>query len=163
MIMFRRFGYLLCAVFFIWSCQSSPMDKYKPLNLIQYGVPITILAPDSSHVEKTKLSFQDDITIKKGSDFDVQLFVSEALNSNFDIVLREKKNEIKLHPYFSKFIQEDAKGFIFEMIIDSSTTTYGFRHIDLMGDKEYIFQEALIGTFTLEAAENMYNAVTSGH
>ena len=161
--MFRRFGYIFCAVLFIWSCQSNPMDSYKPLNLIQYGVPLTILAPDSSQVEKTKLSFQDDITIKSGDDYDVQLFVSEALNSNFDIVLEEQKNVVKIHPFFSKFIQEDPKGFIFEMKIDSSTTSYGFRHIDLMGDKEYIFQEALIGTFSLEAAENMYNGVTSEH
>jgi len=161
--MVRLIGFYISAFLLITACQSDPMADYQPLNLIQYGVPMTILAPDSSDVEKTKLSFQDDITIRKDKDFSLQLFVSEAFNSNVESVLSVQKAEVRANPFFVQFIQEDPNGFVYEMKIDSTITTYGFRYVELMGDKEYIFSEALMGTFTLEAAQNMYKAVQMNH
>ena len=150
------FSTLICC--FI-GCTTNQNQSMNPTNLIDYGVPITILAPDSIVVEQSKLGFQDDITIQFGSDFQIQLFVSETSSGKLEMVRANQLNAVQTNTFFNRMVTEDDDGFLFENKVDSTHSSYGFRHIRVMGSKEYVFQEAMIGSFTEEQARSMYEAV----
>lgn len=150
---------LLLLSFLLFSCSDNSQENLKPLNLLKHGVPITIMAPDSAEVKTMDLVVQKDITIKKGDDYNVQLFASEASAANVASAITSLKSEVQSGAYFSEFMKEEPAGFIFQIKIDSTHTSYDFRHVKLFGDKEYIFRTGLMGSFTLEQVENMYQSV----
>lgn len=142
------------------SCNNGSTASFQPMRLLQYNIPFTILAPDSVAVEKEDLIFQQGITFRNDAEgYFVQLWIRKNQNNDQGAVKAELLEEVKAEPYFSRIIQEDEDGFIFEKQIDSSYTNYDFRHLKIQGDKEYIFQTGYIGTFTQEEVQNMYNGV----
>ena len=148
---------LLCLLFF--ACQQEPKTNLKPLNLLQYDIPLTIMAPDSAEVKTMDLLVQKDVTIKGGDDYFVQIFVSDAITTDTKKILADLMADVKKNRYFSKMVKEEENGFIYETMIDSTHTNYGFRQVRVQGDREFIFQTGLIGTFDQAQVEIMYNAV----
>lgn len=141
----------------LWSCSSEP--EFKPVNLLEYGMPVTILAPDSPDIKKVNLVLQDDVSIKKGDDFYVQIFAAQA-TTNDPVKLKEVlKDDVLNNPFFAEMIEEFEHGFIYRDQIDSLHSTYGFRFAKIMGDREYVFQTGLTGSFTEEQVRKMYEAV----
>ena len=67
--------------------------------------------------------------------------------------------KVKNSPFFSEIIKEDDNGFIFKKTISEDRINYDFRYVKIQGDKEYVFQTGLIGQFTLDDVEMMYEAV----
>lgn len=147
------------ALFLLISCGSSPEAGWPETNLIEHGVPITIKAPEGLEVSKKALGFQQDITLTKGTDYLLQIFVSDAIVSNQEDALKAQKELVEDNPYFQKLVVDEPAGFIFENQVDSSYATYGFRYVKLMGGKEYIFQEGLLGSTDLDAVKSMYAGV----
>ncbi len=143
----------------ISSCSSDPHAGLKELDLMQYGMPISIYAPEGADVKTMDFGVQKDVTVQKGKDFYVEIFSSEATTTNVDDVKNAQLKALKENPFFSKVIQDDKDGFIYENQVDSTKFNYGFRHVKIQGDKEFIFQTGLIGFFTKEAVEKMYAAV----
>ena len=150
---------LLMFSILIWSCKSDPVSEYKELDLLSYGVPLKIMAPDSSDIKKEDWITQQGVTIKKGKDYEVQVWAGTASTTDMVAFKANKLAEVKNKEIFSKIIQEDPDGFIFENQLDSNTLYYGFYYLVLQGDFEYTFQNGLRGDFTQEQAENMYRAV----
>ncbi len=144
---------------FLLGCSSEPTINLTPQNLLSYGVPFTIMAPDSSLIKKEDWGTIQIVTVKKGSDYDLQIQSSEATSTDIATVKAQKIIDVKNERYFSKIIKEDPDGFVFETQPDSTTNYYGFRYITIQGDKEYVIQNGMSGTFTLEQAENMYEAI----
>lgn len=145
---------------FVLSCQKEKQEVWKPLDLLQYGIPITILAPDSSQVKSDDLGgLMKDVTIKAGDDYSVQIYATDALTTDLAKIKAGQLAEVKGNRYFSKIVEEEETGFIYEMMLDTSNINYGFRHVRVQGDKEFVFQPGLVGTFTLEEAKRMYEAV----
>ena len=144
----------------LFSCSSEKDDYLKPLNLLEYDVPLTILAPDSVNVSKQKFGVSDEVTIEsqKSDDYQVRIYFGEATLSVEDVKAQQlkflKDSEIVT---FSKLIVDEPKGFVYETKIDSTHLNYGFRRIVIMGDREYIFHSGS-GTYTQEQAEEMYQA-----
>jgi len=154
--------YLLLAVIIIglFACQNNATTKLKELNLLQYNIPITIMAPDSAKVVAGSLSFSQDITIKSPEDnFDLQIFAYDATTTDLATVKASHLAEVKSNAYFSKIIEEEEAGFIYSMVYDSTATNYGFKYLKIQGDKEYIFQTGLVGNFGLDDVKIMYQAV----
>jgi hypothetical protein len=141
------------------SCSSDPTSNYKELDLLQYGVPVVILAPDSPKVETMDFVVQQDITIKSGDDYYVQIYASKASTYDLGKLKASQLAEVKSNEFFSEIINEDNDGFIYKLEVDSTYTSYGFRHFKIMGDKEFIFQPGLVGTFSQDQIENLYSAV----
>ena len=133
--------------------------KWKPKSLLQYGVPVTILAPDSVTVETMDFKVQRDITVDGGEDYALQIFASEASTSVLSELKANQLEEIKANPYFSEIVSEEEGGFIYKTVVDSTLINYGFKHFRIEGDREYVFQTSMIGTFSQEAVEKMYEAV----
>lgn len=156
----KNFILLFTIIITIVACQSDPVSNLKPLNLLQYGVPISIMAPDSAEVKTMDLLVQKDITVKGEDNYNLQIFASDATTSDEARIATELKGEVQNNPYFSKFVNEtDPNGFVYQLEIDSTTTSYGFQLVRIMGDREYIFQNGLVGIFTQDEINTMYNAV----
>ncbi|MEM6321631.1 MAG: hypothetical protein AAF960_28490 [Bacteroidota bacterium] len=151
---------LLVIAFGFVACQNNTKSELTELNLLQYNIPLTVLAPDSAKVVSGTLSFSQDVTIKSPKDnYDVQIFAYDATTNNLAEVKAGHLAEVKSSAYFSKIIKEEDAGFIYETAFDSTSTNYGFKYLKLQGDKEYIFQTGLVGTFELAEVEWMYEAV----
>jgi hypothetical protein len=145
--------------FFLVGCTDKTTINLNPQNLLSYGVPLTIMAPDSAEIKKEDWGSMQIVTVKKGKDYDLQIQSSEATSTDIATVKAQKIIDVKNERYFSKIIKEDPNGFVFETQPDSTTNYYGFRYITIQGDKEYVIQTGLAGNYTLEQAENMYEAV----
>ena len=157
-----RFYYLIiAALILLFACQNSDSKgNMKALDLLQYGIPMTIMAPDSVAVKSGNLSFSKDVTIKgEAPGFDLQIFAYDATTTDIDAVKNEQLEQVKANPYFSKVLQNDPNGFLYEIALDSTNLSYGFKYVRVQGDKEYIFQNGMVGSFSLEDAEMMYEAV----
>lgn len=140
------------------SCGGVGSD-WKSTNLIDHGLPITIMAPDSLEVQRSSIAFQEDITIEGPGDFGLQIFVSDAFVSNLSDAIKSQKESVQGNAFFHAMILEDEQGFVFENRIDSANQIFGFRHVRLMGGKEYVFQEPLMSTYTEEQAKRLFEAV----
>ena len=156
-----KFLFLLFSVSFLLACNRDPKMKLKPLDLVSYGLPITIMAPDSAEILKKEYNIMRDITIRKDNWYFVQIFESVVTTPDPVEVKKSQLESIKKDKYFKEIIREDESGFIFRKQIDSTLIDYDFRYIRIIGDKEIIFQTGLIGTFTLEDVERMYKSVST--
>jgi len=132
---------------------------FAETNLIEHGVPLTIFAPDSIDVKRSSIGFQEDVTIDGGEDYSVQIFISDAISSQMTSTLRGHRENVESNPFFDGYVEEGESGFVYRNRIDSNNVAYGFRHIVLMGGKEYVFQEAMLSAFNEDQAIEMYKAV----
>ncbi len=156
---FMRILILISALLMIVSCKNDTTKNLSKLDLMSYGIPISINAPDSADVKVMDMIVQKDITVKKGEDYSIQIFSMESTGNDLAQLKREKLSQVKGNRYFSKIVKESDDGFLFERKIDSTKVNYDFRYFKIMGDKEYIFQTGLIGDFNQEQVQKMYDSV----
>lgn len=140
----------------LFSCGN--MAPKPKLDLMSYGLPIAIGAPAESEVKVDDLGVWKDVTVKHGDNYFVQILSSKASSLDINKLKTESLSEVKAGRFFSKIIQEDDSGFIFEKKIDESIN-YDFRYFKIQGDHEYSFQTGLIGTFSEEQVRDMYTSV----
>lgn len=147
---------VVCISMLVMACNSSP--KKTKLELMSYGLPIAIAAPEGAEVIVEDMGIMKDLTVKKGDEYYVQILSFRASSNNINKLKSESLAEVKGGRFFSKIIQEDEAGFIFEKKIDENIN-YDFRYFKIQGDSEYSFQTGLIGTFTEEQVRDMYTSV----
>ncbi len=152
----NKYIYLFVALI-VLSC-GSPADSLQDLDLMKEGIPLKIKAPADAVVKQKDMGIFKDITIKEGDNFYIQITAARVLNSDVTARIQEEINSVKELDVFSKVIKNDERGFIFEKKKDDKLT-YDFRSIKIVGNDEYLFQSGLIGTFSLEDVELMYDAV----
>lgn len=140
------------------SCKESSTNL-ESMSLLEYGLPIKINAPEGVTVTVDDLGVWKDVTVKDSLDFNLQIIASQSTTFEKSKIVADQLSDVKAGRYFSKVIEEYEDGFIFEKKIDEENINYDFRFIKLNGDREYIFQTGLLGTFSEEAVRNMYNAV----
>lgn len=124
---------------------------------MKYGLPISVLAPKDVEIGKDDLGVIQGAWIK-GDGYYVQIYSSDITTTKMDRVLMDRKSEVESGTYFSKILEEDEQGFFYEKDVDGDLR-YDFRHIKILGGKEYVFQKGLIGNYTEEEVRNMYEAV----
>lgn len=146
------------ALLFFTACQEDA-SAWKETDLLAYGIPLTIDAPDSVQIESNDMvgSLQD-VTVK-GEGYNVQIFASSAETNDVSQVKARQLESVKDLRYFSRVVEEEENGFIYEFLIEQDNPTYGFRYIVIQGDKEYIFQPGLSAMYNLEQAQQLYQAV----
>ena len=159
MLHFKNWLLLIGSCLLIFACESDPTSNWKPLNLLEHGVSMTILAPDSAEVKTSDMIVQKDITVKKGDDYAIQIYASDATTTDVSKVLAEQKAIVKELSFFSKIVKEEPNSFIYEMVLDSAKTNYDFRYVRIKGDKEFIFQTGYLGDFSLENVEQLLESV----
>jgi len=144
---------------FITACKSDPSSGWQEMNLLEYGIPGDIKAPLDAEVKTMDFGAMKDISVKKGEDYYIQIYSSQATTMNVADVKAQQLALLKEDPAYQRMVSEEDNGFIYELKVDSAKMTYGFRHIKLQGDKEYIYQTGLIGFFTEDQVKKMYEAV----
>lgn len=153
----RAFSFFIVTVL-LFACGSEQDDYLKPRNLLEYGIPLTILAPDSVDITKEKWTVQDEVIIKSqnSKDYEVSIFFGTATKNQSE-TKTEQLNFLKASSLFSKVVLDEPDGFIYETAIDTALFSYGFRRVLVQGDREYIFQSGS-GIYTREQAEEMFRA-----
>lgn len=148
---------ILGFAFMLFGCKSE--TPKTELDLLEYGLPISIQAPNDPNITIDDLGFWKDVSVKKGDDYFVQIIASDAATIDVNKVKQDQLKSVMDAPFFSKIVEEDTNGFIYEKKIDENNINYDFRFVKIQGDKEYIFQTGLIGTFTEDQVKSMYNSV----
>ncbi|PSR10335.1 MAG: hypothetical protein DA408_11120 [Bacteroidetes bacterium] len=151
----------LLLVFFMLSCSPEGHVKgWQPLDLLPYGVPVSVLAPPEAAVKIGRLNsaLLKDLTIEGGADYNIQLFYSPAVTNDIARLKNDLLQNVRANRYFRKIVSEEVAGFIYQSMIDS-TASYGFRFVKLQGDLELNFQTGMSHLFSLEDAQLMYEAV----
>jgi len=139
------------------SCKDAvPAEK---LNLLKHGLPISIKAPEGAKVVADDLGVMQDVTVQSGENYFVQIYGSDAISIDSKAIFQEKKKEIEGGPFFSEIVKEDETGMIYKKQIDEKTVDYDFIYVKVQGDKEYIFQTGLMGTFDESQVNTMYESV----
>lgn len=146
----------IIALTLIMSCTDKP--KTEPLELMKYGLPIQIKAPQEAVVKADDAGFFKDVTVKHGDNYFVQIISTSATTTDVAVLKADQLGEVQKNPYFKEVIFEEPSGFIFKKQIDS-LTNYDFRYVKIQGSNEYIFQTGLTGTFTEEDVRLMYESV----
>ena len=153
----RSIVYLLCIAFLL-SCQGekSPLES---LDLLSHGLPLKVMAPAGAEVAFDDMGIIKDMTIKGDFNYSVQIFASDTNTLDHSVLKMELKETIESGPYFSRIMEEDEFGFIFEKKVDEDYINYDFRRVKIRGDQKYTFQTGLSGKYSLEDIKMMYNAV----
>ena len=153
----------VAAILVITGCQQDAASNWSTLNLLDKGFPISVQAPDSVEVKvNSDLSFLQDITLDSPEDnYHIQIYASTASTDDIALIKADLVSDVRSNPFFSKVVEEDESGFVYEMMIDSANY-YSFRHVHVKGDKEFIFQPGLANTFSLEEVQRLKKAVKQG-
>ncbi len=142
----------------LFSCKSES-DNLEPLDLLSYGLPLKIEAPPGSEVQFDDLGIIKDVTVKGGEHFHIQIFASETSTLDHAQLVGELRETIESGPFFSRIIETDDNGFIYEKKIDEDYINYDFRQVKIRGDTKYVFQAGLSGKYSVDDVKVMYNAV----
>jgi hypothetical protein len=141
------------------SCSNSKKDDFKQLDLITYGIPLKVKAPEGTIVKTEDMGIVKDITLKKGDDYFIQILSSSVIDDDIAKIKNDRLEEVKKSPYFSKVILDEDKGFIYEKKMNDSIFNYDFRYTKIQGNQQYTFQTGLFGMFTKEQVMKMYESI----
>ena len=151
---------ILISTLFLFSCKDgSKSSSPNSLDLMKYGVPYSINAPDDVSITKVGSGKLEDISIRNKSGYDVQLFMGDAFSSNLEKLKSIKKEEITSNPTFKKIIEEFENGFIYEKISDIGNRNYDFVVIIIQGNKEINFQAGNSKEFTEDEVKSMVKSI----
>jgi hypothetical protein len=135
----------------------------KPLDLSKYGVPTTIIAPDTPKIKNGNISFMKDLTIRQDDRYNLQVFHFPYKGTDVSKAVAQEKDYVKNIRFFSKIVKEEPNGFIFEFSIPIDTVrkvpTYGFRYFMIAGGRLYNFQQGFGSAYKLDEAEKIYESV----
>ncbi len=151
---------LIISTVIIFSCQSDKKSELKPLDLLSYGFPVTVMAPDSADIRKSSMGgIIEEVTIQGDDNFGLLVQSSSASTTDVSKIKTEELKDVKQGRYFSKVVREDDAGFVYETAIDSTNVSYEFFFVKIQGDKDYRFRTPYTGTFSEEEALRVYESV----
>ncbi len=143
----------------LFSCQKEKKAELKSLDLLSYGFPISVMAPDSAKVQKSSLGgIIEEVTIE-ADNFGLLVQSSAATITDIKEIKNDELKDVKDGRFFSKIIREDDAGFLYETAIDSTNVSYEFFYVKIQGDKDYRFRTPYTGTFTEEEAARIYESI----
>jgi len=147
---------LILCVLGLFACQDDNALKLVEVDLLKYGVPITVKAPESAKISQP--SGEGEVWIvDTASYFKIQVVKTSTSSLDVAAVKAEELELAKSLGGFSKLISEEKDGFIYEENYD--TVSYDFKHIVISGNNKYVFQKLLTEIPTKEQVETMYKAV----
>ena len=144
-----------CLLILLIGC-NTPQENLPYKDLLSYGIPLEIPAPDSVKINSSEIGAMKDVTLTGPDGYKLQIFSSPAFK-NKTTALSEYKSDIQNHPQFKEFIREENDGFLYLFQLDSTTTNYGFRYITIKGGKEIVIQQGMLGIYSRENAERLFD------
>lgn len=147
--------YVFCFFLYIFSSCSQGDESLPYTDLFSYGIPIEIPAPDSVKINSSEIGGQKDVVLEGEDGYKLQIFSSPAYH-NETRAIKEYKSEISNHPQFKEIVREEPQGFVYAFQLDSTTVNYGFRYIEIKSGKEIVIQQGMLGIYTREEAERLF-------
>jgi hypothetical protein len=157
----KQFFIILVLGFLLPNCIGHQSKPWVPMDLQQYGIPATILAPaDSTQIENFDLAGVKDLSITStGSTcYAIQIYSGKTRGKKLMEQTFRQIREVRSNPDFGKIIEQHQDGFIYE-VKSASKERYSFRYVHLVSDTEIIFTTALNQRFSMENVKKMYAAV----
>lgn len=148
---------LTTAVLFFVSCKHNKTEVGT--SLMKYGIPVTIQAPSDVSISKIGSGNLADVNIKNKTDYDVQVFMSNAHTADLTKLKQLKKEQVITHPEFTKIIEEYDEGFIFEKKSFSGERSFDFSLVKIQGDKEISFEAGNSRPFTESEIKVMVRSI----
>lgn len=146
---------LFCCVFYFLVACSSEKQNLTYTDLLTYGIPIEIQAPDSVDITSSDMGSQKDVVLQGADGYRIQIFSSDAYKNEASTVA-EYKREIKQNPLFKEFVREEPNGFVYAFQLDSTTINHGFRFIQVRNGKEIVIQQGMLGLYSKEEADRLF-------
>ena len=140
----------LLSLLLLWSllgwvaCESGPTEPEstftKTVQLIEYGIPVSIQAPEDAQVTNQSDNFMQDVLLK-GTHYYVQIYGTPATTTNCNNLAQEALTDLKTtDPTFKQVVRQDDCGFIYAIQTENDTTTYyNFDYYAIKGNKAYRF------------------------
>ena len=156
----KKIVLLLTVVGILTSCGKKDELNLVKTDLLQYGVPITIKAPKTATFESSDLAGLRGVVITDSmSYFQLSAYANPITTSDVTQYKAEKLGTERARETFTKLIQEDRDGFIYESKWDEQTTGFQFVYFVVAGDKYYTLENIGNSILTLEEAKRIYNAI----
>lgn len=148
---------LILFLFFAFGLIACNSDGLESISLQEHGANIDIKMPAEAEISAAPLGLRKEITIKQDK-FDVIILVADEVTQTAAEMKKEKLEKLKALDIFSKVIQEDDNGFIYE-VNQGSGKNYDFRYIYIKNGTSHDFRRNFVGDYTLDEVKTMYNAV----
>lgn len=133
---------ILCTL--IIACDNTPAEPAstftQELNLIEYGIPVTLAVPEGAKVKNNTDDFMQDVVVE-GKDYYVQIYGMNATSLQCKTLADEALLDYKTtDAAFKGVVQQDPCGFLYKVAVDNDTTTsYNFAYFAVKGNKSYTF------------------------
>jgi hypothetical protein len=155
----------LIALFFIaitlsiTACKVDSTNNWNEVDLLAYGIPIKINAPEKFEVKKTTFSSHDNFTIKGDNNYSMEIFVSDATVNEPMTIKKELLEFTQGNKFFSELVLDQDNGFIYKLVIDSSNVFYGFRKVKIQGSSQYVFQNPIMSQYDEVMARSLFESI----
>ena len=157
---FKKIAVFTFLILFSIACNKKEDIALTQKDLLEYGIPLTVNIPVDAKITKGNAGLIPEVYIEDSTSyFNIQINTLPATTTDVTKVKAEIMGEVKIAPYFTKLVQEDRDGFIYETTVDSTAISYHFKHCVVQGDNTYIFENSLISQPSLEEAQFMYETV----
>ncbi len=141
--------YLVCSLigvvlFHLMACDSTPKKPKssftKTVKLIEYGIPITLTAPEDAAVKDRSDNLMQDVLIE-GDHYYVQIYGTSATNPDCKTLAQDALTDYKTTDgTFKKIVRQDDCGFVYAVQTERDTNTYyNFDYYSVKGNKTYRF------------------------
>ena len=144
----------LILAFGVIACNS---DGLETISLQKHGANIDIKIPAGAEVTSEPIGYRKQISVQQDK-FDLIILVGDEETRTAAEIKKEKLEDVKALDIFSKIIQEDDNGFIYE-INQGAGKNYDFRYVYVKNGSSHDFRRNFVGDYTLDEVKTMYNAV----
>ena len=148
------------ASIFTIACSSDSASDWKEQDFMKHGLPVKFKAPDNVQVSKSNFSGSEEFKLTGSSDYGMNVMVLAATSSDASRVKSELESLVKEGKYFTRFVENESDGFIYQITVDSVHSVYGFRKVKIQGGKQVVFQNPYMSKLTEEQARKLYKAVS---
>ncbi|NND09430.1 MAG: hypothetical protein HKN87_23905 [Saprospiraceae bacterium] len=133
----------------------SDVSSWSEKDLLEYGIPMTLVMPDSAKVNIVEWGIQKDITLVGDDWYNLQLFSARASTHDKKKLKAELLENVQQGRFFSEVTIDEEDGFVFAIQIDT-LLNYDFRHVKIQGDQEYIFQAGMSSSYDKDQINQLY-------
>lgn len=153
-LIMKKIILLLIVAFGTIACSS---DGLETINLQEQGANIDIKAPAGAEITSEPIGLRKEIRVKQDQ-FNIIILVAEEASETAAEMKKAKLESVKALDIFSKVVQEDDNGFIYE-IDQGEDKNYDFRYVYVKNGTSHDFRRYFTGDYTLDEVKTMYNAI----
>ena len=153
-----KYLFLLVSFSLVFMSCKQPVAK-SGTDLMKYGIPYTIDAPDDVSINKVGSGSLTDVNVKNRAGYDVQIFMGNATTTDLIKLKQQKKEQVVTHPEFVKIVEEYDAGFLYEKKNALSERSFDFSIVKIMGDKEISFEAGNTKSFNEAEVKAMVKSI----